>query len=211
MATGWTCSLWPTAMGCTRRENPVSLSCFLTWTLQEHTASWAKRSILFRAVTRYWFLMTTESESFKNVRTVMLTFDSGMFAGVFSQQSGAPRGDALILCVQRFPQLYPKKRWPSCSCVAKHVCLQAHSHAQPRWGYSWTLQVRTARTLVHLPYDNSVKIFSLTVTEIQSSWAHSFVFLYALLVPCKLLCYLYMKELCQVLSSHTDWPLSSYF
>lgn len=42
MATGWTCSLWRIAAGCKRRENPGSLSCFLTPTLQDLINSLAK-------------------------------------------------------------------------------------------------------------------------------------------------------------------------
>lgn len=43
MATGSTCSLWPTATECKRRENPACPSCSLTLTLQERTDSSAKR------------------------------------------------------------------------------------------------------------------------------------------------------------------------
>lgn len=43
MATGSTCSLWPTAMEYKRGENLVWPSCFLTLTLRGHTGSSAKR------------------------------------------------------------------------------------------------------------------------------------------------------------------------
>lgn len=64
--------------------------------------------------------------------------------GVLPEQPGAPRGDAVQLCLQRLPGLHPARGGPPRPDAAADVCLQAHSHAQPGWGGARPLPVSAA-------------------------------------------------------------------